>query len=97
MEITMVLDVYRMAKDGKLTALIWRQQGVLFIKENNEDEKALKENVTDATLMLYIKSYCSENNAVNINKVCLEKQDIATFMDTVNNKNYSSSRYKLNH
>jgi len=80
----MVVETYRIAKEGRLTALIWKELDVIMIKEADHPSKIIAKNITDTTLPLFIKTYCEENNAQNINKISLDKVDIDNFLNRVN-------------
>lgn len=80
----MVIETYRIAKEGKLTALIWMENNSVFIKEPKKPSEKVVESADKLSVFLYIKTYCDETSSKEIGKICLEKDDLKDFFERVN-------------
>lgn len=89
----MVIDTYRIAKNGRLSALIWTENKDVYIKEENTPEKLAIANADKVSLFLYVKNYCEESDSKEIGKISLEKDDLKDFFQRVN----STPTYKVKH
>lgn len=89
----MVIDTYRIAKDGRLFALVWVENKSLYIKEENKPEKVVIADADKVSLFLYVKNYCDETSSREIGKISLEKEDLKDFFQRVN----TTPNYKTKH
>jgi succinylglutamate desuccinylase len=80
----MVIDTYRIAKNGKLSALVWLENKSIYIKEENKPAKVVVDNAEKVSVFLYVKSYCDENCSKEIGKISLDKEDLHDFFERVN-------------
>lgn len=80
----MVLEVQRLAKNGKIESLFYVENSILYIYKDKEVE--LKSSVNDTEAFLYIENYCQENNCKKLKSILMEKEDIKDFFIEVNKK-----------
>jgi len=91
----MVIDTYRIAKDGRLSALVWVENKSLYIKEENQPEKVVVADADKVSLFLYVKNYCDETCSSEIGKISLEKEDLKDFFQRVNNTPTYKTKHKF--
>lgn len=89
----MVIETYRIAKDGKLSALVWMEHNSVFIKEENQPEQKVIDNADKLSVFVYVKNYCDTHNSTEIGKISLDKEDLKDFFERVNTK----PNYKIKH
>jgi hypothetical protein len=89
----MVIDTYRIAKNGRLSALVWMENKRIYIKEENKPEKLVVENAEKVSVFLYVKTYCDENCSKEIGKISLDKEDLKDFFERVN----TTPNYRIKH
>lgn len=82
----MTLDIYRIAKEKSLLALVWLEENTLYLKDSS-GVQTVSNNTNEAGLNIWLKVYCSEKNAKNIGKISIPKEDIEEFFQSVNEKN----------
>ena len=91
----MVIDTYRIAKDGRLSALVWMENKSIYIKEENKPEKIVIDNAEKISVFLYVKTYCDENCSKEIGKISLEREDLKDFFERVNTTPNYKTKPKL--